>query len=98
VWELAWLYADPMLDNPDVSYFARTNARLPHRTFGIRQADRLFHTYVIGRTGTGKTTLLETLARQDMARGRGVALIDPHGDLAERLIASAPVSREQDLV
>jgi len=87
-----------MIENTEISYFARTNARPPHRTFGIKQADRLFHTYVIGRTGTGKTTLLETLALQDMARGRGVAVIDPHGDLAERLIAAAPVSREHDLV
>jgi hypothetical protein len=87
-----------MPENHDISYFATTNARLPHRTFGIRQADRLFHMYVIGRTGTGNTTLLETLALQDMMRGRGVAVIDPHGHLAERLIAQAPVSRESDLV
>src|SRR6266705_1091046 len=82
----------------EVSYFAKTNAREPYRPFGIRQADRLFHTYVIGKTGTGKTTLLETLAVQDMMRGRGVAVIDPHGDLAERLVAQVPSWRESDLV
>jgi hypothetical protein len=87
-----------MLKNPNVSYFATTNARYPYRTFGIKQTDRVFHTYVIGKTGTGKTTLLETLAVQDMMRGRGVAVIDPHGDLAERLIAQAPRWREHDLV
>src|SRR6266496_3410863 len=91
-------YADPMPGNPDVSYFARTNGRPPHRTFGIKQADRLFHMYVIGRTGTGKTTLLETIALQDMMRGRGVAVIDPHGDLAERLVAQVPQGREGELV
>jgi len=87
-----------MPGNPDISYFATTNARLPHRTFGIRQADRLFHTYVIGKTGTGKTTFLETIALQDMMRGRGVTVIDPHGDLAERLVAQVPQWRESDLV
>lgn len=87
-----------MLENPNVSYFATTNGRHPHRTFGIKQADRLFHTYVIGKTGTGKTTLLETIALQDMMRGRGVAVIDPHGDLAERLVAQVPLGRESDLV
>jgi hypothetical protein len=87
-----------MAGNPDISYFATTNGRNPHQTFGIKQADRLFHTYVIGKTGTGKTTLLETIALQDMVRGRGVTVIDPHGDLAERLVAQVPTSRARDLV
>lgn len=94
----ACAYAGQMPGNPDISYFAITNARLPHRTFGIKQADRLFHTYAIGKTGAGKTTLLETLALQDMLRGRGVTVIDPHGDLAERLVAKVPRWRENDLV
>src|SRR5258708_34228080 len=87
-----------MLENPDVSYFATTNARTLHRTFGIKQADRLFHTYVIGKTGTGKTTLLETIALQDVMRGRGVAVIDPHGDLAERLGPQVSPLRESEPV
>jgi hypothetical protein len=86
-----------MPGNPNISYFATTNARSPHRAFGIKQADRLFHTYAIGKTGTGKTTLLETLALQDMVHGRGVTVIDPHGDLAERLVAQVPGWREHDL-
>lgn len=68
-----------------ISLLGRTNARSPHRLFGIRQRDRLHHIYVIGKTGTGKSTLLEALARQDLEQGRGFALIDPHGDLAKRL-------------
>jgi hypothetical protein len=87
-----------MPGNPDISYFATTNGRSPHRNFGIKQADRLFHTYAIGKTGTGKTTLLETIALQDMMRGRGVAVIDPHGDLAERLVAQVSPDRKHDLV
>jgi hypothetical protein len=74
---------------PDVTYFARSNVREPFLTFGIRDRDRLSHFYVIGKTGTGKSTLLETLIRQDLERGAGFALIDPHGDLAERVKAAA---------
>lgn len=87
-----------MLRNPNISYFATTNGRNPHKTFGIKQADRLFHVYAIGKTGTGKTTLLETLALQDITRGRGVTVIDPHGDLAERLVAQIPTWRAPDLI
>lgn len=79
---------------PDISYFARTNSRNDRRVFGIRQLDRLSHMYVIGKTGVGKSTLLETLAWQDFTAGRGFALVDPHGDLveylAERMRAQAP--------
>ncbi len=73
----------------DVSYFARTNFRNGNRLFGIRQADRLSHIYIIGKTGVGKSTLIETLARQDLEAGRGFALIDPHGDLVERIAQDA---------
>jgi len=81
-----------------ISYFGRTNGRVPRKTFGIRQVDRLFHLYAIGRTGSGKSTLLETLALGDIQSGRGFALIDPHGDLAERLVAQVPPERRSDLV
>ena len=53
--------------------------------FGVHQPDRLFHTYVVGQTGTGKTTLIEHMAFQDAANGRGFGVIDPHGDMAESL-------------
>ena len=79
----------------DISYIGRTNFRATHTLFGIRQADRLSHLYVIGKTGVGKSTLLETLALQDLAAGRGFALIDPHGDLAERIFASVTPEQEQ---
>ena len=69
----------------DVSYFGETNHRRSFIRFGIRQADRLSHMYLIGRTGTGKSTLMETLARQDLEAGRGLCVIDPHGELVERL-------------
>jgi type IV secretory pathway TraG/TraD family ATPase VirD4 len=87
-----------MQSHETVSYFARTNGRHPHRTFGIKQGDRSSHVYVIGKTGAGKSTLLETLAMQDVQHGRGLCLIDPHGDLAERIIASIPEHRRVDLI
>ena len=59
---------------------------VPH---GIRQADRLSHMYIVGKTGTGKSTLLRTLCAEDLIAGRGFCLIDPHGDLAEGVAADA---------
>src|SRR6478609_529350 len=82
----------------EVSHFARTNFRNQGTLFGIKQADRLSHMYVIGKTGTGKSTLLETLALQDIAQGRGMMLIDPHGDLAERIVRGIPPHRRDDVI
>lgn len=72
----------------DVTYFGETVFRARPIRFGIKQADRLSHIYAIGKTGVGKSTLLEVFARDDAAAGRGFALIDPHGDLAERVYQS----------
>src|SRR5207249_8240069 len=80
------------------TFFARTNFRNDRRIFGIRQADRRAHMYIIGKTGTGKSTLLETLIRQDVEAGEGLALLDPHGDLVERVLAGIPDERRGDLV
>jgi hypothetical protein len=82
-----------MLHHSSISYFGRVDFRADERVFGIKQPDRLFHMYTIGKTGTGKSTLLETLLRQDIIAGRGAALIDPHGDLIERVAATIPEDR-----
>jgi hypothetical protein len=74
----------------DVSYLGRTNSRHAQVPFGVKQTDRLSHLYMLGRTGVGKSTLIEALALQDLKAGRGFALIDPHGDLAERVMSIAP--------
>ena len=81
-----------------LSFFGRTNFRGNRRLFGIQRADRRSHMYVIGKTGTGKSTLLETLLRQDIGKGDGCAVVDPHGDLVERLLAWLPPARRADLV
>lgn len=60
--------------------------------------DRRRHVYIIGQTGTGKSTLLEHLAVQDIAEGRGLAFVDPHGDVAEMLLGYIPKERMQDVI
>jgi energy-coupling factor transporter ATP-binding protein EcfA2 len=82
----------------NITFFAETNFRNKQVKFGIKREDRRAHTYIIGKTGTGKSTLLETLIRQDIASGHGLALLDPHGDLVERILAHLPEERKRDLI
>jgi DNA helicase HerA-like ATPase len=65
-----------------ITTIGTTLGRHDPRLFGIRSADRLFHIFILGQTGTGKSSLLSSLVRQDIEHGRGFCLIDPHGDLA----------------
>jgi Type IV secretion-system coupling protein DNA-binding domain len=69
---------------------ATTNSRPPHTPFGINLPDRLFHAYIVGQTGTGKSSLLSSMALQDVVQGQGFCLIDPHGDLAGSLHHACP--------
>ncbi|MFZ1735787.1 MAG: type IV secretion system DNA-binding domain-containing protein [Candidatus Moraniibacteriota bacterium] len=82
----------------DITYFAKTNFRNEDRVFGIKADDRRRHMYVIGKTGMGKTNMLENLVIQDIQHGHGVAFIDPHGDTAEKLIRAIPPSRVNDVI
>ncbi len=82
----------------DITFFAKTNFRNQNVKFGIKREDRQRHIYVIGKTGMGKTTLLENIVMQDIANGHGVAYIDPHGDTAEKLIKAIPSNRINDVV
>jgi hypothetical protein len=84
--------------SPFITYFASTNGREPHKTFGIKHSDRLSHVYVIGKTGTGKSTLLHTLAHEDLFARRGFCLIDPHGDLANRIASDAQQMARRDII
>ena len=65
---------------------------------GIRENDRMRHVYVIGKTGMGKTTLLHQLIASDIQAGRGLALIDPHGDLADAILDTVPAQRTNEVV
>jgi hypothetical protein len=81
-----------------VIQFARVDFRRDHRTFGIKSEDRFSHVYIIGKTGTGKSTLVETMALQDLELGNGLALVDPHGELVERIADRIPASRQADTI
>src|SRR5215510_5742261 len=79
-------------------YFAHADFRSDKRLFGIKNEDRFSHVYIIGKTGTGKSTLIETMALQDLERGNGFALIDPHGDLVSRIAARVPALQRDRVV
>src|SRR3989441_6400477 len=87
------------MENADpITVIGRTDFRDHRKIFGIRKADRRAHMYIIGKTGTGKSTLLENLARQDIRAGHGLTLLDPHGDLVERLVEEVPEERQPDCI
>lgn len=81
-----------------ITPFAVTNYRDIRKIFGIRQKNRRGHMYVIGKTGTGKSTLLLNMIVSDIREGRGVALIDPHGDLAEKVLDFVPKERIEEVI
>ncbi|MEK7068286.1 MAG: DUF87 domain-containing protein, partial [Patescibacteria group bacterium] len=88
-----------MYENPEqITYFATTNSRGKETPFGIKRKDRARHVYVIGKTGMGKSTLLENMAIQDIRNGEGVAFIDPHGSTADRIMEYVPKHRIKDVV
>jgi len=82
----------------DITYFAEANHRGARKRFGIKQADRRFHMYVVGKTGTGKSTLLKTMVLQDIVNDRGLALFDPHGDLVADVLDSMPENRQAEVI
>jgi len=88
-----------MQENPDqITYFAATNSRGKEAPFGIRNEDRARHMYIIGKTGMGKSTMLENMAIQDIRNGEGMAFIDPHGSTADRIMEYVPAHRIKDVV
>ncbi|MDP3970287.1 MAG: type IV secretion system DNA-binding domain-containing protein [bacterium] len=85
-------------EKKDITVFAETNFRNMRRKFGIKPDDRRRHMYVVGKTGMGKSTLLENMIIDDIRKGRGVAVVDPHGDLAEQILAFIPKTRINDVI
>jgi len=81
-----------------INYFAQTDFRGRKITFGIKSEDRARHMYVIGKTGMGKSTMLENLAIQDIKNGEGMCFIDPHGKTAELLLEYIPKERLDDVL
>src|SRR5438045_8240737 len=86
------------MDPNQVTFFAETDARNKKIRFGIKAKDRLKHVYVIGKTGMGKSTLLENMAIQDIQCGNGIAFLDPHGGTAEKLLDYVPEHRIKDVL
>ncbi len=95
--------SDPPQDLPregegDVSVFGVTNYHNNFVRFGVRLEDRRRHLYVVGKSGSGKSKLLELLIHEDMEKGRGVAVLDPHGDLVDCVLRYVPKHRVNDVV
>ncbi|MDD5041181.1 MAG: type IV secretion system DNA-binding domain-containing protein [Candidatus Peribacteraceae bacterium] len=95
--------SDPPQDLPragekEVSTFGITNYHNNFVKFGVRLEDRRRHLYVVGKSGVGKSKLLELLIKEDLERGRGVAVLDPHGDLVDCVLKHVPKSRIEDVI
>ncbi len=88
-----------MVNNDDtITYFGRTSFRNQRKKFGIKRDDRRRHFYVIGKTGMGKTALLQNMMVQDVENGEGFGFVDPHGEAAEELLDFIPPERINDVV
>lgn len=90
------------VDPAEVSFIGRTNYEAPLESkkyvFGIKRHDRRRHLYIVGKSGVGKSKLLELLVRQDIAYGHGLCFIDPHGDVIEAILDFIPENRIDDVV
>ncbi len=87
-----------MNDEKNLAPLGFCNFRNQKRKFGIKLDDRRRHVYVVGKTGVGKTTLLENMALVDIKAGRGLAMVDPHGEIAEKLLDFIPEERIDDVI
>ncbi len=81
-----------------INVFAKTNFRNREVAFGIKQDDRRRHMYIIGKTGMGKTTMIENMIVQDILAGNGVAFVDPHGESVEKILNYIPSNRLNDVI
>jgi hypothetical protein len=95
---LAIIDGEPESCPKDITPLGVTTFRNGQRTFGIKRDDRRRHMYIIGKSGTGKSRLLENLAIRDIQQGEGVAIIDPHGELIDRVMKFIPQERIKDVI
>lgn len=91
---------EPPLNLPtaDCTYIGKTSFRESLIKFGIKRDDRRRHLYLVGKTGSGKTTVFKNMIVQDMRNGEGLAVLDPHGDLIEEMLNFVPDNRVNDVV
>ncbi len=86
------------VETDNLTLLAKTDFRNIEKTFGIKRRDRGLHMYIVGKTGTGKSTLLENMVIDDIKKGQGVCYIDPHGDAIENIIRHIPEERIKDVI
>ncbi|MBP9718706.1 type IV secretory system conjugative DNA transfer family protein [Candidatus Gracilibacteria bacterium] len=86
------------VDPTNMSTFGTTNFHNQNIRFGIKRTDRRRHLYVVGKSGTGKSKLLELLIIEDIMAGKGVGVLDPHGDLVDNILRHIPKERIDDVV
>jgi len=86
------------IDSKKITILGESNFRNVNRKFGIKIEDRRRHCYIIGKSGTGKSTLIENMAIDDVVEGRGVIIVDPHGELVDKILACVPDERKDDVV
>jgi hypothetical protein len=86
------------LGKDTICVFAQTNFRNQLRRFGIKLDDRRRHMYIVGKTGMGKSTMMENMVLDDIFSGNGIGLVDPHGDFAEKILNYIPAKRINDVV
>jgi type IV secretory pathway TraG/TraD family ATPase VirD4 len=84
----------------DVTLFAQTNYRVTSeaKVFGVKRSDRRYHMFLLGKTGMGKSTLIENLALSDIYNSESVIVLDPHGDLVVKLLNHIPKVRQADVI
>jgi hypothetical protein len=82
----------------NITLIGATDWRNQRTLFGIRRPDRRPHAWILGKSGRGKTTLLQNLITQDLTAGHGLAVIDPHGDMATSLLDYVPRARTNDVI
>jgi hypothetical protein len=87
-----------MIQREEINEFGIVNFRNQQRRFGIKMDDRRRHLYLVGKTGMGKTTFLENMVIADILAGRGLGVVDPHGEFAEKLLDFVPEERIKDVV
>ena len=91
----------PLVDNTpndELTVLGLTNFRNVYREFGIKRDDRRRHIYIVGKSGTGKSTLIENMAINDVFEGKGVVIVDPHGELADKVLSCVPTDRINDVI
>src|ERR1039457_5009945 len=89
---------DSSYEHSEITPIGITNWRKGNIPFGIKDKDRLGHLYVIGKTGVGKSTLLENMAISDIEKGKGLCIIDPHGDISEDILNYISEDRIKDVI